>query len=257
MQRLASLALLVSVTLLLPACASVPAGNPQDGYAVHGFVGKSSQEAAPGVAVTLLDADSGSAVATTKANLFGKYVFQGLRPGRYLVRVEKVEVPVTVADANVRQDIDLSNPSGAMDYAAAGKKELAEQLEALATGKVPPAGPNDEALARQLAGTWWGYSGSTETKIGLCPDGSYHDFSESSYSGTMTDGGGNQTGAWGAAGQSGGQGSWVVQGTLQSGTITVRYADGSTGTIHYEQHSDPNCLLFDGRTLCRTASECE
>ena len=73
----------------------------------------------------------------------------------------------------------------------------------------------------------------------------------------MHDAGGHQTGAWGAASQSGGQGSWAIQGTAQSGTISVRYADGSTATIEYRQGDESGCLYFDGNQLCRTSAECE
>ena len=148
---------------------------------------------------------------------------------------------------------------------AAGQKSLGQLTEALtaafsssANGEnSAPAGPNDPQLQKQIAGTWWGYSGSTERKIGLCPDGSYLDYTESGYSGRMHDSGGYQTGAWGAASQSGGQGQWTINGSTQSGTIHVRYADGSTANVQYRQINDPGCLSFDGNTLCRNSANCQ
>jgi len=111
-------------------------------------------------------------------------------------------------------------------------------------------------LARQIAGIWWGYSGSTERKIGLCPGGAYQDYTESSYSGSSSDSLGNQSMAWGAAGQSGGTGTWNIQGDYQQGLIYVRYNNGNQNTIRYQQCGETGCLLFNGNKLCR-AGRCE
>ena len=118
------------------------------------------------------------------------------------------------------------------------------------TGQASPPGPNDPELAKKLAGVWWGYSGSTETKIALCENGRFEDFSESSYSGSPSDSGGNETMNWGTAGQQGGSGAWCIQGTADSGTISVRYDNGKTRTIQYRSCGDQGCRLFDGRKLC-------
>ncbi len=126
--------------------------------------------------------------------------------------------------------------------------------ESGAAGGAP--GPNDPQLQRQMAGLWWGYSGSTERSIGLCGDGTYFDSQESSYSGTSTNQYGDQTMAWGSASQGGGQGRWSISGSPQSGTIQVRYGNGKTATIQYRSMSDPGCLSFDGNTLCRKSARC-
>jgi hypothetical protein len=123
-------------------------------------------------------------------------------------------------------------------------------------GAVAPTGPNDPNLQRQIAGLWWGYSGSTERSIGLCADGTYFDSRESSYSGRGFDSGGNQTMAWGAASQGGGQGRWTISGDTNAGMIHVSYANGSTANIAYRQIGDPGCLSFDGNTLCRKSAAC-
>lgn len=120
-----------------------------------------------------------------------------------------------------------------------------------------PAGPNDPNLQRQIAGTWWGYSGSTERRIGLCPDGSYKDYRESGYSGRSYNQYGSQTMAWGSASQGGGSGSWTINGSTESGTIYVNYSSGKSATIKYRQVKDRGCLSFDGNTLCRTSSSCQ
>ncbi len=257
MSRLFFVLCLVITAIFFSSCATVPAGSSETGYTIHGFVGQDSQTAAPGTTVLLLNGGTGEALATDTADFFGKFDFQGLQPGHYQLKIGEIVQDVVLKAENVRRDIDLSNPAGAMNYADVGMKELEEQVAAAAAGKAAPAGPNDAKLAAEMAGTWWGYSGSTETKIGLCPDGSFADFSESGYSGTMSDGGGNQTGAWGSANQSGGQGSWAIQGTNQSGTITVRYNNGNTKSIEYRLANDEGCFKFDGRLLCRTSGKCE
>ena len=111
-------------------------------------------------------------------------------------------------------------------------------------------------ILKFIAGIWWGYEGSTERKVGLCPGGAYQDYSESSYSGNSSDSTGNQTMAWGAAGQNGGAGNWSIQGDYQQGRIFVQYNDGSQITIRYQQCGETGCLLFNGNKLCR-AGRCE
>ncbi|MFH2011245.1 MAG: hypothetical protein ABIJ37_00850 [Pseudomonadota bacterium] len=118
-------------------------------------------------------------------------------------------------------------------------------------GGSTPAGPNDASLQRQIAGVWWGYSGSTERKIGLCPDGSYREYTESSYSGS------SKEMSWGTANQGGGSGRWTINGTTQSGNIYVTYSNGRSATIRYNQIGKPGCLSFDGNTLCRTSANCQ
>ncbi|MBN2373743.1 hypothetical protein JXL19_08150 [bacterium] len=120
-----------------------------------------------------------------------------------------------------------------------------------------PAGPNDSNLQKQIAGVWWGYSGSTERKIGLCPDGSYMDYTESGYSGKSTNQYGDTTMAWGTANQGSRSGRWTITGTTQSGTIYVNFSNGGSTTIQYRQINDPGCLSFNGNTLCRQSAACQ
>lgn len=128
--------------------------------------------------------------------------------------------------------------------------------EAPKPAKTDNAPPNNSRLASEISGIWWGYSGSTERKIGLCPGGAYQDYTESGYSGSASDALGNETLAWGTAGQSGGRGTWRIQGDFQQGTIFVRYADGRETRIRYEQCGETGCLLFNGNKLCRSG-RCE
>lgn len=124
-------------------------------------------------------------------------------------------------------------------------------------GAAPQQQAGNASLGRQIAGVWWGYAGSTERKIGLCPDGSFRQYTESGYSGQMHDSGGYQTGAWGSASQNSASGSWNIEGNTQTGTIRVRYRDGSSAAIRYRQVGKPGCLDFNGSLLCRTSASCE
>ena len=84
----------------------------------------------------------------------------------------------------------------------------------------------------------------------LCPNGVYVRASESGFSGTMRDGLGNQTGAWGAAGQNQGRGSWSVQGNQQQGVITLVEKDGSRSQVRYQATGEKGCYTFNGTTFC-------
>ncbi len=233
-------------SILLGCATAPPAGSPETGYAVFGFVGHSSTQAAADETVVIVDAATGNAVKSATTNFMGKYTVSGLPPGHYLVRVGEREREVVLSDENQRLDVDLSSETGAMDYAKAG-------LAAAAGGAGAPAGPNDTELAGQIAGTWWGYSGSTETKIALCPDGTFRDYSESSYSGKFD----HDTGAWGAASQGGGSGNWTIQGDGQTGTITLQYSGGNTQAVTYKQTGESGCLYFNEIKLCRSSGSCE
>ncbi len=144
-----------------------------------------------------------------------------------------------------------------------GQEEMKTLAEAIGSGGGNPApgniptGPNDVNLQRQIAGTWWGYAGSTERMIGLCADGTYRDYSESSYSGRSFDQYGSQTMAWGTAGQRGGTGKWTINGNTQLGTIYVTYSNGQSTTLRYKQINNPGCLSFNGHTICRRSASCE
>lgn len=128
---------------------------------------------------------------------------------------------------------------------------------AVESGQAAGGPGSDEArLAKEIAGIWWGYSGSTERKIGLCPGGVYFDYSESSYSGRSSDMYGNQDMAWGSASQSSRRGRWRLTGTARSGSISVQLENGASFVLNYRQIGDPGCLSFNGNTLCRTSKSC-
>lgn len=235
-------------------------GKPESRFTISGFVGQSPDLPAIGENVVLLNATTKKTVMTDRTNIFAKYSFAGLKEGTYIVKVGKIKKEVAIKGDDVRLDIDLSAPGGTMDYTGIQvNKEVPKQAANQSEPKKPQkkvstsgVGVNRSELASQIAGIWWGYSGSTERKIGLCPGGAYRDYSESSYSGNSSDALGNQDMSWGAASQKGGQGTWTIQGDYQRGNIYVRYNNGSTATIHYEQCGDTGCLLFNGTKLCRS-----
>lgn len=119
------------------------------------------------------------------------------------------------------------------------------------TSPAAPGVVNPSELARQIAGKWWGYSGSTEKQIGLCPNGNYRDYSESSFSGNSFDSSGNLTYGWGTANQNSGSGTWSIQGDFQQGVIYVHYDNGNQVSIRYQQTGESGCLFFNGSKLCR------
>ena len=235
-------------------------GFCKDGYTIKGFVGNSPTEAAPNTDIQLLDGKSGTILNSATTNFFGKYSFSGLKSGEYILKVGKMQKKVTVGGENVRMDIDLSARGGTMDYAKPFVKKLQKPaIPASTKSKIHQAAPTatNPSLAAQIAGVWWGYANSTERKIGLCPDGSYMDYTESGYSGRSFDSGGNETMAWGTASQRGGSGKWSIQGNDQQGTIYVTYNNGNQTTLSYRQCGEPGCLIINGNKLCRTGEPCK
>ena len=245
--------------------ALLMATNPaygKKGYAIKGFVGASPTQAASNTGVALLDGNTGKVIEKDTTNFFGKYKFTGLPSGVYILQVGTFQKKVEVKGKDVRMDIDLSSPGGEMDYAGHYIKEEQKAVSSKDQHAPDPPNatkdmPNNTELASQIAGTWWGYQGSTERKIGLCRNGRYMDFTESGYSGRSFDAGGNETMAWGSASQGGGEGTWTIQGNTQQGTIYVTYTNGNQMTLQYQQCGELGCLLFNGNKLCRTSASCQ
>ncbi len=237
--------LLVVVVFVLLFQAPVQAKSK--GGKIEGFVGQSATVPAAGETVKLLDGETGKLLDIDETNFFGKYKFEGLEPGYYAIQVGKIKKEVMLKGKKKRLDIDLSSDSGAMDYSKAGRMAGGGG----AAGKPAPAGPNDQELMQQMAARYYGYQGSTETKTALCPNGSYYDASESSYSGNSSDNLGNETLAWGTANQGQGGGTWTVQGSSQQGVITVNYSGGNVTRINYRAVDNQGCYDFNGSTMCR------
>jgi hypothetical protein len=247
-------------------------------FKVSGFVGKSTSEAAPGVSVVLIHKDSGNVVGTDQTNFFGKYTIKNVPPGVYVLQVEKIQRTLGVKDKNVRLDIDLSAEAGMMDYAKTGVEMINKENEAKAAvgaaagaaaagapggapaagAPVQPPGPTDPRMMNEMAGEYYHYSGSTEKKIMFCPEGTFFDSSESSYSGRSSDSLGNQTMAWGQASENKGSGQWSIQGNAQSGTITLAYKSGKRVEMRYVAGPEKGCFKFNGTIFCYSgAAKCK
>lgn len=241
------------------AATCLLAAAPLHAATIEGFIGQNTTLPAMNATVKLIDKKTKRVVDIDETNFFGKYKFKDVKPGHYLLQSGKIsrELMVKTAGETKRLDIDLSATDGTMDYSKTGRQDTGrtESTKGSAT-KDRSAGANNPSLQRQIAGTWWGYSGSTERSIGLCADGSYNDYSESSYSGRSADSLGNETMAWGSGSQHGGSGRWTITGDTNSGTIHVTYSNGNRTNIRYSQIGDPGCLSFDGSTLCRKSANC-
>ncbi len=116
--------------------------------------------------------------------------------------------------------------------AIAGTIEEAEAASNSAAGKgnASATGPNDEVLMRQFAVKLYhfsavggGQTGGSERIVHLCPNGKFHEASESGYSGE----------GWGTAGQGGNHGTWRITGNMQEGTITFVYSGGEAWEYRY------------------------
>jgi hypothetical protein len=257
MRKFCALALVAALAVTAPAAFGQ---GKAKAYKVSGFVGKSTTEAAPGVAVILLDRESGEIAGTDQTNFFGKYTIKKVPPGVYILQVEKIERTLAVKDKNVRMDIDLSSEGGVMDYMKGGLKQIeadqqrggaeAQAAGGAAGGAAEAAGAGgaaDTGLMNYFAGEYYAYSSGstiyggagTERKVTLCPDGLYRDSSEFSASGT---------GEWGAVNSQGsGAARWAIQGDKTQGTITVTYANGRSKRFNYRVLSkEEQTISFDG-----------
>jgi hypothetical protein len=207
---------------------------------IAGFIGTSSTSAASRVNVVLYSKDKDKIVDSVQTNFFGRYKFEDVEPGTYLIKVGKMAKEVVIVKKSMRIDIDLSASDGTMDYAKGAASGTAAQ----------PVGPNDETLMQAMAAEYYHYSGSTERKVMLCPDGRFLGSSESSYSGTSRDGLGNENLAWGTASQGRSGGRWTVQGTQTQGTIILSGNDGKQSQVKYQSTGERGCYSFNGNTFC-------
>ncbi len=245
-------AFVLTLTLIVFAPLLLSGKDSKDGFKVSGFVGTSSTSAANGVNVVLIDKATGMPVDSVSTGIFGKYTFKNVKPGTYIVKAEKVMREVTVVQKDIRVDIDLSASGGVMDYMKGAIQQQQKQQQQ--GGAAAPAGPSDPALMQAMAGEYYSYSGSTERKLMLCPNGTFWDSRESSYSGSF----GTNQGGWGTASQGGGSGSYAIQGNQQSGTINFSYKGGKRSQTRFRTTGDRGCYSFDGTTFCYSgAARCQ
>ncbi|MGD8893174.1 MAG: hypothetical protein PVF94_09105 [Desulfobacterales bacterium] len=245
--------------VLITSCGfNPPVGNPQSGYSVFGFVGKTVEIPAPHENVLLLNGNTRQPIDMERTNFLGHYKFLGLPPGFYIVQVSDKELKVLIKNENVRQDINLSAADGKMDYfghylkqgvssgGSAGSRGTKDLVTRDASGWPPPyqrppgrstwEDSSPEKLLYKFAGRWDSATSNTLHNIYLKPDGSFEDSYEAGYSGQFVDQGGFQTGNWGAAGNEQAGGRWTIQGTLRQGTITLIHRNGKRTNYRYQVH---------------------
>ena len=244
MKTVTALIVLVFACGILSCSTAPPPGSLETGFTIHGYVGLGTTVPAMSRTLTLVNMDSQMAVANTTTNWMGKYAFSGLAPGHYLVKVEDKTVEVYLVSENYRLDIDLNSKDGVMKYGVAAIEKGS------GAGQGSPGQPGGDAnLAQQMAGKYYSYTGGgtlsggggSESQIAFCPDGSFYESYESGYYGS---------GQWGSASQSNATGSWSVEGSLQQGTITIRYQSGKTVNVQYQAGDEKGCYYFDQRIYC-------
>ncbi len=172
-------------------------------------------------------------------NFNGETLNYSLSPG--VIRVME-DWPVDYTYSFIGKKLVITFPEGhQMQFTKLKKTKNNKQQSS--SGNSSTGAIKSSGLAQQIAGKWWGFSGSTEKRIGLCPNGSFYDYSESSYSG--------KNNSWGVTNQNQGSGTWSIQGNYQSGIILVRYNNGNQMSIKYQQTGESGCLFFNGSKLCR------
>lgn len=145
--------------------------------------------------------------------------------------------------------IGVVSPNGggllAMCLTEASKYSLQHKKSAIELAKtVQFFQPKVSADSRWIAGKYYSYVGSTERKLTLCPSGIYYYNSESSYSGSSTDSGGYNTGAWGTANANRGDGRWEIVGNRQQGTLIFISSNGSREEQRYQVGD--GCIYING-----------
>ena len=172
-----------------------------------------------------------------------------------LVEERGTSFPITQASASRLKAKGATNALiGALQQAAdQGVRENVSKGDE-PSGPAPNVGPSDPNLLRAMAGEYYSYAGSTERKLMLCPNGTFWDSRESSYSGSF----GTNQGGWGAASQGSGSGSYAIQGSVQDGTINFSYKSGKRSQSRFQCKSERGCCSFDGTTFCYSgAARCQ
>lgn len=113
-------------------------------------------------------------------------------------------------------------------------------------------------LMQQMSGVYYSfssaglsYSGGTEMRVVLCPDGTYSSGSESSYSS-----GAGTSGAWGTAGRRGDQGTWRVQGNFNEGILTTFDSKGKPTEYRYRRCGGDCIYIGNTKFAHSTPAKC-
>lgn len=100
-------------------------------------------------------------------------------------------------------------------------------------------------LMQHFAGHWSRHSQHADMYMSFYPDGTYAEQTDISASGDFTDGAGNWTGGWSAAGGDKGQGRWTVRGNKDQGTIIVKMNDGNEYYYEYRVHIEDGYKYYN------------
>ena len=219
----------------------------KNSFKIYGFVWADFERGAMNFPVQLYNKKTGKMVGMCKTNVFSRFKFKNIPPGEYVLKAGKFVKEVKVVNKNVKVDFNLSAPDGLMHHGDRFVYNASKELEKATTGGDP--GKTNPELVRWIAGEYYSYQGSTERRLMLCPNGTFYDSSESSYSGSSSDSYGNETSSFGAASSNSGSGRWAIRGNKQSGTITFCYKGKECNTVKYFTMKD-NCFKINGITFC-------
>lgn len=171
-----------------------------------------------------------------------------LRPEGNLVAAGKNALSVDYAGVVSGQQVKAKgygvlSPYGGGAYilALATPDKMSKDLVAAArtvAGNMRFVKANSSGLIQFFADTWVSTTTNTSSYVYLYADGTYSLHDESGYSGNFTDGGGNNTGNWGAGGQQNGRGRWSVQGNKDQGQIISISPSGERTVYAYRVHME-------------------
>lgn len=119
-------------------------------------------------------------------------------------------------------------------------------------------GGSGDYLMQQMSGNYYSfssaglsYSGGTERKVILCPDGTYYSATESSYSA-----GAGTADAWGIARQGGDRGTWRVRGNVNEGVLTTIGPDGKATEYRYQRCGGDCIYIGNTKFAVSTPANC-
>jgi len=153
---------------------------------------------------------------------------------------------------------DLANAADAIAKSIQYFKTQESARTGGTAGAVAPSGSSSQQLMRQMTGVYYSfssaglsYSGGTERRVVLCPNGTYYSGSESSYSA-----GAGTSGAWGAAGQRGDRGTWRVQGNVNEGILTTFDSSGKPTEYRYRRCGGDCIYIGNTKFAVSTPANC-
>jgi len=257
---------LVVLVALLPLCAQAQTlSDPAWGFSLtlpQGWKGESSAEGAivghdqiSGVIIVMLhDAPDMETVsgylqeglAEESIQLYpasepkkeGKNSLSGLFDGFYEGQSVKAKAIGVLAPGGTGGAfiIALTTPEQFGAQLTKAADALAKSLRPVKRSGITSGPAGGSGFESHFVGTWVTTTTNTERRVTLHSNGRFSMNYEASYSGRSNDQYGNQTMAWGQAGQQGSQGRWSVQGTRERGTLTLVFDNGETSRVPYRVH---------------------